>query len=161
MNTFFPLKKRHPPPPCRFAWKLQGMLRKLTIRVFRSSTPLGEIFVSFLKIWSVVAQVDKICLRILWTCSYWQNCLGWYCNPQLLQPRLSTIFARASCPFLTTMLSWKTFRHFTLKKNREATPFASLSRNHPSDFFRWKSLRGWDFLGHSSLLSRAFWVGIP
>jgi hypothetical protein len=88
----FFLKKRYPPPPCRFAWKLEGMLTKLIVRVFRSSVLLGEIFVSFWKFQPSSRKSTKFCFRILWTWSNWQTCLGWYCNPQLLQPRLPTIF---------------------------------------------------------------------
>jgi hypothetical protein len=79
----FPLKKRHP-PPCRFAWKFQGKLAKLTIRVFWSNTLFWRNLRKFLKTSTVATQVDKICSRILWTWSAWHTCLGWYCNPQLL-----------------------------------------------------------------------------
>jgi hypothetical protein len=93
-------------------------------------------------------------------------------------------FARAPCPFLTTSLSRKTFRHFTLEKNLEATPLAfTFSKSTCRLFFSmeisscmglsgpqltavpglfgWESLNGWDFLGHNLLLSQASFGGNP
>jgi hypothetical protein len=75
------------------------------------------------------------------------------------------------------MLSRKTFWHFSLNKNLEATPFAFtfskssfrlfsveipswMGFSRPqlvvvSGLFRWESLDGWDFLGHNLLLFQA------
>jgi hypothetical protein len=121
MNAFF-LKKHHPPPPCRFAWKFEGKLTKFTIRVFRSSILLGEIFVSFLKISTINAQVDKICFRILWTLSHWQTCIGWYCNPQLLQPWFSTIFRTSPLLFSYNDIVTKNFSATYVKEKYVGNP---------------------------------------
>jgi hypothetical protein len=120
----FFLKKCHPPPSCCFAWKLEGMLTKLTVRVFRSSTPLGEIFVSFWKFEPSSRKSTKFVFefcgldptgRLAPVDTATLSCF----NQDFLR-----FFARAPCPFLTTMLSRKTFRQFTLKKNLAATPYA-------------------------------------
>jgi hypothetical protein len=63
----FSLKKRHPPPPCRFAWKFQGRLKKfhcfLVILIIHAFEKVSQVF----KITKTTMQVDKICSRILWT----------------------------------------------------------------------------------------------
>jgi hypothetical protein len=167
----FPLKKRHPPPPCRFAWKFQGKLMKF---YYSSSILIKHAFWrnlrKFLKTSNVVTQVDKICSRILWTWSTWHTCLGWYCNPQLLQPWFSTNFHTSPLPFYHNDFIAKNFQQFALRKNFKTTPH----------IFTW-SQSSWKLrlqpivasnlfggnpfvdgiLGHNLLLSQAFSVGIP
>jgi hypothetical protein len=120
----FFLKKRHPPPPSRFAWKLEGMLTKLAVRVLWSSTPLSEIFVSF---WKFVPSSRKSTKFVFEFCGLdptgrlapvYTATLSCF-NQDFLR-----FFTQAPCPFLTTMLSRKTCRQFTLKKNLAATPYA-------------------------------------
>jgi hypothetical protein len=179
----FFLKKRHPPPHCRFAWKLEGMLTKLAVRVFGSSTPLGEIFVNF---WKFEPSSRKSTKFVFEFC-------GLDPTGRLAPVDTATLscfnrdflrfFARAPCPFFTTMLSRKMFRQFTVTKNLEATPYAfTLSKSScrlfsveiPSwmgfsrpqltavpGLFGWESLNGWDFLGHNLLLSQASFGGNP
>jgi hypothetical protein len=144
----------------------------------------------FLKTSTVVTQVDKICSRILWTWSGWQTCLGWYCNPQLLQPWFSTNFRTSPLPFYYNNFIAKNFSAICAQEKfvsnslhihlieivmkTQATTHCFLKS------FRWKSLRGRDsmpqlvvvsglfggnpfvdgILGHNLLLSRTFWVGI-
>jgi hypothetical protein len=95
----FSLKKRHPPPPCCFAWKFRGKLKKFyCYSVVLIYIRFWEIFASF-EITNTMKQVNKICSWILWTWSAWHTCLGWYCNPQLLQPRFSTNLHSSPLPF--------------------------------------------------------------
>jgi hypothetical protein len=71
----------------------------------------------------------------------------------ILQPSVNStriflrFFARAPCPFNV------------ITKNFFGVYFLEI--NPPAFSFRWKSLRGWDFLGHSSLLFRASLGGNP
>jgi hypothetical protein len=181
MNTFF-LKKRHPPPPCRFAWKLEGRFANLTILGSRAH-PLGEIFVSFWKFRPLLCKSTKFVFRILWTCPDRQTCLGWNCNPQLLQPRF---FCERLMEPLALFLQWWYLKKFsTICTEWEYTgkPLDIRFLEIIMRTFWWKSLRGWDFsrpqlvvvsglfggnatmdgifLGHNLLLSRAFSVEIP
>jgi hypothetical protein len=100
------------------------------------------------------------------------------------------ISAQAPCPLTTAILSRKLLA-ICVKLFFEQRRIYSLDRNFPensgydslvaSNFFRWESLRGWDFgpqlvvlsgpfggnpfvdviLGHNLLLFQAFSVGIP
>jgi hypothetical protein len=180
----FPLKKRHPPPPCRFAWKFQGKLTKFTIRVFWSNTLFWRNLRKFSKTSTVVTQVDKICSRILWTWSTWHTFLGWYCNPQLLQPWFSTNFRTSPLPFYQNDFIVKNFQQFALRKkclnNASHIHLTAIAINYhdgnnASQNFKQRlthspivasSLFGRNpfvdgILGHNLLLSRAFSVGIP
>jgi hypothetical protein len=109
----------------------------------------------FLKTSTVVTQVDKICSRILWTWSAWHTCLGWYCNPQLLQPWFSTNFRASPLPSYHNDFIARNFQQFALRKIFWTTPHIftwsqsswklRLQPIVASNFFRWRSLRRWDF----------------
>jgi hypothetical protein len=70
----------------------------------------------FLNISTVIAQVDKICFRILWTWSDWHNCLGWYCNRQLLQPWFSANFRTSPLLFYYNNVITKNFSAICAKE---------------------------------------------
>jgi hypothetical protein len=161
MNTFFFLKKRHPPPPRCFAWKLEGRLTKLTVRVFRSSILLGEIFVIFWKFQPSSRKSTKFVFE--------------FCG---LDPtgRLSSVDTATLSYFNQDFLQF--FPHeplaLFLQRCYHKRLFGSLcqieicsqplthllSRNHHADFFGGNPFVD-GILGHSLLLSRAFLVGIP
>jgi hypothetical protein len=74
----FLLKKRHPLPPCRFAWKFVDKLaRSSTVLAYFVQMRFCENFRKFFKTSNTVRQVDKICSRILWTWPCWHTCPGW------------------------------------------------------------------------------------
>jgi hypothetical protein len=121
---FLFLKKRHPPPPCRFAWKLEGTLRKLAVHVFRSSRLLGGIFVNFWKFEPSSCKSTKFVFEFCGLDPSGKFAPVDIATFSCFNQDFLRFFARAPCPFLTTTLSRKTFRHFTLEKNLEATPVA-------------------------------------
>jgi hypothetical protein len=112
----FFLKKCHPPPSCCFAWKLEGMLTKLTVRVFRSSTPLGEIFVSFWKFEPSSRKSTKFVFEFCGLDSTGRLAPVDIATLSCFNQDFLRFFARAPCPLLSTMLSRKTFRHFYAKE---------------------------------------------
>jgi hypothetical protein len=126
-----------------------------------------EIFASF-EIANIMKQVDKICLRILWTWPAWHTCPGWYCNPQLLQPWFSTNPHSSPLPFQRNIFIAKNFRE-SLPKNSwtmaytlayPQLPLIIMMETQATTYcclepFGWESLWRWD-LGHNLLLSQAF-----
>jgi hypothetical protein len=110
-----------------------------------------EIFASF-EITSNVMQVDKICLRILWTWPAWHTCPCRYCNPQLLQPRFSTNLHLSPLPVQRNIFFKKKFKNLcqNFLNNDIYIRLAAITTNYRDGN-----------LGYNLLLSRAFSVGIP
>jgi hypothetical protein len=120
-----------------------------------------KIFVSFFKNFNRRRASQQNCFRILWTWSDWHTCLSWYCNPQLLQPRFSTIFPHEPLAlFLQRCYHKKLFNNLCQIKICRQPLTHSLSRNHHVDIFGGNPFVD-GILGHSLLLSRAFLGGNP
>jgi hypothetical protein len=89
----------------------------------------------------------------LWTWPAWHTCLGWYCNPQLLQPRFSMNLHASPLPFLQNIFAMKSF-HEPVSRDFWTTGtyirLAAIAINYHGGNS-----------GYNSLLSRAFSVGIP
>jgi hypothetical protein len=156
----FCLKKRHPPPPCCFAWKFEGKLTKFTIRVFRSSILSGEIFVSFWKFQPSLCKSTKFVFEFCGLDPIGRLALVDTATLCCFNHDFLRISARAPCSFITTMLSRKNFQQFALKKNLYAYPYTfTWSKSSCKLFGENPFVDG--ILGHNLLLSRAFLVGIP
>jgi hypothetical protein len=153
-------KKRHPPHLAVLHENLKASWRSLLFEYFNRAY-FWEKSLLFLEISTVVAQVDKICFWILWTWSNRQTCLGWYCNPQLLQPWFSTNFRGSPLLFYFNNTVTKTF-WATCAKEKSVSNSLHI---HLIEIIMQNFLGGNPFvdgiLGHSLLLSRAFVVGIP
>jgi hypothetical protein len=158
--SFFSWKKRHPPPPCRFAWKLEGKLTKFIIRVFRLSILLGEIFVSFWRFQPSLRKSTKFVFEFCGLDPIGRLALVDTTTLSCFNHDFLRLSAGAPCSFLTTMLSRKTFQQFTPKKICRKPLTHSLDRNHHANLFGGNPFVD-EILGHSLLLSRAFLVGIP
>jgi hypothetical protein len=121
MNTFF-LEKTSPSPTLPFCMKTWRHVDEAYSSRISIEYSFRRNLRWFLKIWTVVAQVDKICFRILWTWSNWQICLGWYCNPQLLQPRFSTIFRTSRLLLFYNDIITKNFSAIYAKEKSVGNP---------------------------------------
>jgi hypothetical protein len=180
MNTFF-LEKTSPSPTLPFCMKTWRQVHESYYSQI-SSISLGEIFVNFWKFQPSLCKSTKFVFRILWTCPDRQTCLGWNCNPQLLQPRFSTILRWSPLPFSYTDDTQKFSTIYT--KSEYASNLLGIHfLEIIMQIFWWESFRGWDFsrpqlvvvsglfggnplmdgifVGHNLLLSQAFSVGIP
>jgi hypothetical protein len=164
----FSLKKHHPPPPCRFAWKFWGKLKKF---YWYSVVLIIYAFGKF-------SRVSK--LQILWRKSTKFVCEFCGLDPLGILALVDTstlscfnhdflrIFTRAPCPFIGTYSSRKIFMNLCQEILKQPThTFAWLqsaliimmetqATTHCClEPFRWESLWQWD-LGHNLLLPQAF-----
>jgi hypothetical protein len=174
----FFLEKTSPSPTLSVCIKtLRKAWKTCCSRISTEYTFKNNIFSrTFENFWSNVAQVDKICFRILWTWSFLANL------PRLiLQPSVAStkIFYNSPMEPLALFLQWWYLKKFSTIYTMWGIHFLEIIMQT----FWWESLRGWDFcrpqlvvvsglfggnpfvdgifLGHNLLLSHAFSVGIP
>jgi hypothetical protein len=181
MNSFF-LEKTSPSPTLPFCMKTRRQVHESYYSRI-SSASFRRNLRQFLKISTVVVQVDKICF------SNFVDLPRSADLPRLkLQPSVAStkIFLRLSdgapCPFLTMMIPEK-FSTIYTEWEYAGKPLDIHFLEIIMRTFWWESLRGWDFsrpqlvvvsglfggnplmdgifLGHNLLLSQAFSVGIP
>jgi hypothetical protein len=133
---FFFLKKCHPPPPCRFAWKLEGRLTKFTIRVFRSSILSEEIFVSFWKFQLSLRKSTKFVFEFCGLDPIGRLALVDTATLSFFNHDCLRVSAQAPCSFIRTILSRKNFfQKFALKKKSVGNSFThSLDQNYHANF---------------------------
>jgi hypothetical protein len=112
----FSWEKTSPFPTSPFCMKISRQVKETLVLCGRLDYMyFWEIFTSF-EIANIMKQVEKICLRILWTWPAWHTCPGWYCNPQFLQPRFSVNPHSSPLPFQWSIFITKKFCEF-LPKN--------------------------------------------
>jgi hypothetical protein len=146
----FSWEKTSPFPTLPFCMNISWQIKETLVLCGRLDYMyFWEIFASF-KIANTMMQVDKVCLRILWTWPAWHTCPGWYCNPQLLQPWFSTNLHSSPLPLQRNSenFSWISAKKFL--NNDIHIRLAAITLNYRD--------------GNSTynlLLSRAFSVGIP
>jgi hypothetical protein len=179
---FFSWKKMSPSPTLPFCMKTWRQVDEAYYSRI-SSIFLGEFFVSFWKFQPSLRKSTKFVFEFCGLDSTGKLAPVDIGTLSCFNQDFLRFFARAPCPFLTTMLSRKTFRHFYVKEKFGGNPFAfAFSKSScrlfsvgiPSwmgfsrpqltavpGLFGWESLNGWDFLGHNLLLSQAFFGGNP
>jgi hypothetical protein len=156
MNTFFSWKNVTLPHLAVLHENLKASWRRLLFEYFDRAyfqEKSSLVFENF----NLRCASRQICFRIFWTWSDWQTCLGWYCNPQLLQPWFSTNFRTSPLLFYYNDIITKNFSAICAKEKFVGNSLHIHLIEIIMQTFRWKSLRGRDSGPQLIVVSGLFW----
>jgi hypothetical protein len=156
----FFLKKCHPPPPCHFAWKLEGRFTNLTIPGFRAHL-LGEIFVNSWKFRPFCASRQNLFFEFCGLAPIGILASVEIATLSCFNQDFSAIVWRGPLPFSYNDDTWKIFNNlYWVRIHRPALRHSLFSKSL-CELSGGNPFVDGIFLGHNLLLSQAFSVGIP